>query len=59
MGMLKVVRLIVEDAILESRTSIAKEMLLDGETVKRVKKYTKLSREDVEKLQAELDAVHA
>ncbi|MCL2386397.1 MAG: hypothetical protein FWC89_02500 [Defluviitaleaceae bacterium] len=53
--MLKVVRLIDEEARLNERTSIAKRMLQDHEAIHRIMKYTGLSHEEIAALQSELD----
>jgi predicted transposase YdaD len=37
----------------EERTKIAREMLKDGESMEKIMKYSKLTREEVERLQSE------
>jgi predicted transposase YdaD len=43
-----------EEGKLEERIQIATEMLLDGELIERIKKYSKLNEEEIMKLKNKL-----
>ncbi|HJD59660.1 MAG TPA: Rpn family recombination-promoting nuclease/putative transposase [Rickettsia endosymbiont of Omalisus fontisbellaquei] len=44
-----------DDAKAEEKIEIAKEMLIDKEPIEKIVKYTKLSKEEIEKLKSEIE----
>jgi hypothetical protein len=44
----------IKKGIEQGKTDIAKEMILDGENIEKIKKYSKLNEKDIEKLRREL-----
>jgi len=48
--MTKVAEMLVADAVKEERIEMAKEMLLDGEPLDKIMKYTKLTEEEIDEI---------
>lgn len=44
----------IEQGIEQGKIDMAKEMILDGENIEKIKKYSKLNEKDIEKLRREL-----
>ena len=57
--MLKVVRLIDEEARIDERKIMAKRMLIADEPIRRIMDYTELSMEEIKQIQSELELVSA
>ena len=44
----------IQQGIEQGKIDMAKEMILDGENIEKIKKYFKLNEKDIEKLREEL-----